>query len=172
MCSTHYSPPEHKSERFRIWSFQRPHHMAFQFSWLAFFAAFVSTFAPAALLPVIRDNLDLVRRLGRTRGPLSSHRPLGTPPGVTHPHFSETACDGQLALMRASYQLCFARQPRPQPWHRLLRAGNGGCRRSHTCRHAPSSTGLRPNSPLSYSPSHLLHNRPSLNPPTDEGGPG
>jgi len=53
-------PTEHKSERFRLWSFQRPHHMAFQFAWLTFFAAFVSTFAPAALLPVIRDNLDLV----------------------------------------------------------------------------------------------------------------
>jgi hypothetical protein len=53
--------PEHKSNILRIWRLQRPHHLAFHFSWLAFFAAFVSTFAPAALLPVIRDNLDLVR---------------------------------------------------------------------------------------------------------------
>ncbi|KIZ00910.1 hypothetical protein MNEG_7055 [Monoraphidium neglectum] len=50
---------EHKAQRLRIWSLQRPHHMAFHISWLAFFSAFVSTFAPAALLPVIRDNLDL-----------------------------------------------------------------------------------------------------------------
>jgi len=43
------------------WYFSRPHFPAFHLSWLAFFAAFVSTFAPAALLPVIRDNLDLTK---------------------------------------------------------------------------------------------------------------
>lgn len=45
----------------RPWYFSRPHFPAFHLSWLAFFAAFVSTFAPAALLPVIRDNLDLTK---------------------------------------------------------------------------------------------------------------
>lgn len=43
------------------WYFSKPHFPAFHLSWLAFFAAFVSTFAPAALLPVIRDNLDLTK---------------------------------------------------------------------------------------------------------------
>lgn len=52
---------EHKSLVMRPWYFSRPHFPAFHLSWLAFFAAFVSTFAPAALLPVIRDNLDLTK---------------------------------------------------------------------------------------------------------------
>jgi NNP family nitrate/nitrite transporter-like MFS transporter len=43
----------------KIWYFYPPHFPAFHLSWLAFFAAFMSTFAPAALLPVIRENLDL-----------------------------------------------------------------------------------------------------------------
>jgi len=52
---------EHKSLVMKPWYFARPHFPAFHLSWLAFFAAFVSTFAPAALLPVIRDNLDLTK---------------------------------------------------------------------------------------------------------------
>lgn len=63
------TPKEHKSKRLRVWSFQRPHHFAFQASWLAFFAAFTSTFAPAALLPVIRDNLDLASAPAPAAGP-------------------------------------------------------------------------------------------------------
>jgi hypothetical protein len=58
---------EHKSTRLRIWSFQRPHHLAFQMSWMAFFAAFVSTFAPAAVLPLIRENLDLTKTVSTSR---------------------------------------------------------------------------------------------------------
>jgi hypothetical protein len=50
---------EHKSMVMKIWYFYPPHFPAFHFSWVAFFAAFMSTFAPAALLPVIRENLDL-----------------------------------------------------------------------------------------------------------------
>ena len=35
---------EHKSKALRIWSFFKPHHMAFQLSWISFFVAFFATF--------------------------------------------------------------------------------------------------------------------------------
>ena len=50
---------EYKAERLALLSLQRPHMRAFHLSWLTFFSAFVSTFAPAALLPVLRDDLNL-----------------------------------------------------------------------------------------------------------------
>ncbi|PNH10816.1 High affinity nitrate transporter 2.5 [Tetrabaena socialis] len=52
---------EGKSKTIRIWSFCQPHMMAFHLSWLSFFMSFVATFAPAALLPVIRDDLNLTK---------------------------------------------------------------------------------------------------------------
>lgn len=52
---------EHKSTVLRIWSFNRPHHMSFHMAWFAFFLSFISTFAPAALMPPIRDNLNLTK---------------------------------------------------------------------------------------------------------------
>lgn len=57
-----YSLPvdtENKACRLQLWSFARPHMRAFHISWLAFFLTFLATFAPAALLPVLRDDLDL-----------------------------------------------------------------------------------------------------------------
>lgn len=50
---------EHKATRIKIWSFCRPHMSAFHLSWVAFFLAFVSTFGPAALMTVVRDNLNM-----------------------------------------------------------------------------------------------------------------
>lgn len=53
---------ENKSKKFNVLSFASPHHRAFHLSWMAFAAAFISTFAPAALLPQLRDDLDLTSR--------------------------------------------------------------------------------------------------------------
>lgn len=52
---------EHKSKIIKLYSIRGPHHKAFHLSWLAFFSAFVSTFAPAAVLPLVRDSCNLTK---------------------------------------------------------------------------------------------------------------
>ncbi|GFR51549.1 hypothetical protein Agub_g13968 [Astrephomene gubernaculifera] len=52
---------EGKSKSVRPWTFTQPHMMAFHLSWFSFFVSFLATFAPAALLPIIRDDLSLTK---------------------------------------------------------------------------------------------------------------
>lgn len=50
---------EHKALKVNLFSFALPHMRAFHLCWFGFFTSFVSTFAPAAMIPVIREDLGL-----------------------------------------------------------------------------------------------------------------
>jgi MFS transporter, NNP family, nitrate/nitrite transporter len=49
---------EHKALRINLLSFAKPHMRAFHLCWFGFNTSFLSTFAPAAMIPVLRESIS------------------------------------------------------------------------------------------------------------------
>jgi hypothetical protein len=94
---------EHKALKIKLHSFAAPHMRAFHLIWFGFFTAFVSVFAPAAMIPVIRQALDLNKETLGNAGA----------PAVAATLFSVSACVS--CITRTAGLFATARDPQCQP---------------------------------------------------------
>lgn len=85
---------EHKAVQLQLLQLARPHMMAFHLSWICLFLTFTTTFAPAALLPVLQDALDLTRTdisnagIASVCGTIFSRVAMGTMTDAVGPRYS------------------------------------------------------------------------------------
>ena len=94
--------------KLNIFSFDRPHHMSFHMSWIGFFVSFVSTFAAAPMIPVIREDLGLTKPqlgnagLAAVTGTIICRVIMGTVCDVIGPRL------GLSVILLATAPFCFA----------------------------------------------------------------
>jgi len=99
---------EHKAMSLNVFSFSKPHHLAFHLSWLGFFVSFVSTFAAAPMIPIIREDLNLTKPqlanagLAAVTGTIIARVLMGTVCDIIGPRLGL----GLVLLMTAPF--CFA----------------------------------------------------------------
>ncbi|CAD7704994.1 unnamed protein product [Ostreobium quekettii] len=84
---------EHKACIFRPYFFTGVHMRAFHASWMSFFTSFLSTFAPAALAPVLREDLNLNKEdltnagIAAVTGTIAARIAMGTVCDTVGPRF-------------------------------------------------------------------------------------
>jgi len=94
--------------KLNIFSFDRPHHMSFHMSWIGFFISFVSTFAAAPMIPVIREDLGLTKPqlgnagLAAVTGTIICRVLMGTVCDIIGPRL------GLSVILLATAPFCFA----------------------------------------------------------------
>ena len=94
--------------KLNIFSFDRPHHLSFHMSWLGFFISFVSTFAAAPMIPVIREDLGLTKPqlgnagLAAVTGTIICRVLMGTVCDIIGPRL------GLSVILLATAPFCFA----------------------------------------------------------------
>ncbi|KAK9806897.1 hypothetical protein WJX72_006722 [[Myrmecia] bisecta] len=52
---------EHKSKVLKVWTCSAPHHRSFHINWISFFITFLSAYAAAPLVPIIREDIHLTQ---------------------------------------------------------------------------------------------------------------
>merc|ERR1711990_82475 len=135
---------ENKAKSLNIFSINFPHHASFHMSWMGFFVSFVSTFAAAPMIAIIREDLELTKPnlgsagLAAVTGTIGARVLMGSVCDVVGPRY------GLSIVLLLSAPFCSACPTSPPPpdfssaaWESVLAwphswLANSGCRACST----------------------------------------